>query len=219
MKNFLKTSKRKRVTFALSVVAIAGLSMSPLMSGVTEAGIEKGKDLLAMLDARSPGERPDGALLDTKLRKAAADMPRQYAMPRTRERFDPAPFVPDGPFLPAGTSAVPLSQVSYIAPPGVFDPGPGVPFISGPTPAGPNIYTPPPGPDGPPGPPGPLGPPEPPGRPPVSAVPEPAMWLNMIFGFGAIATIMRARRRKQNAAQLQLAACAVSKRADTRSDA
>ncbi len=210
MKILLKAPKRKWVAFAVSVVAIAGLSMSPLMSGVSLASIEAGKDLLAMLGARSPGGRPDGALLDTKLRKAAADTPRQYAMPMTRERVSPGvPFTADTPLLPLGTAAVPLGQISSVPGPSVYSPG--MPFVSGPSPV-PGTPIPSPGPGSGPGPnpgpgPGPAPGPGPgPGLNPPMAIPEPAVWMNMIIGFGAIATVLRARRRKLNAAQLQLVA-------------
>ncbi len=205
MKILLKGAERKRVTFALSVLAIASFSMSPLMSGASLVGIEAGKDLLAMLGARSPGGRPDGALLDTKLRKAAADTPRQYAMPMTRERVSPGvPFAADAPYGPMGATTVPLSQISSVPAPSIF--GPGVPFISGPSPDSvPPIFNPGPGPGPNPGP-GPSPIPGPGPTPPSGAVPEPAVWMNMIIGFGAIATVLRARRRKQNAAQLNLTA-------------
>jgi hypothetical protein len=207
MKILLEALKRKRVAFALSVVAIAGLSMSPLMSGVSLAGIEAGKDLLAMLGARSPGERPDGALLDTKLRKAAAALPQQYAMPKTRERISPAlPFMLDTPYLPMGARTVPLSQISSVSAPSIYSPG--VPFVSGPNPVpGTPIYNPAPGPGPRPNPPPGPGPAPGPGlNPPSAPVPEPTVWMNLIIGFGAIGTILRACRRKLNAAQRHLAA-------------
>jgi hypothetical protein len=194
-KKMLGLHKRKRAAFALSVVAIAGLSLSPLMSGVIRAGIEKGSSLLAMFDARSPGGRPDGAMLDTKLRRAAVDTPRQYAMPKTRERPSPAgAFLPDSPIAPAGTASMPLSQISYV--PGPSAQAPGVPFISDPSVPSPSIYD-PSNPD-------PLEPlrPEEPGRSPATAVPEPALWLNMIAGFGSIAATLRFRKwRKRGATE------------------
>lgn len=188
---------RKCASFTLGVAAVAGLSMSPLMSGMSFEGTETGRDLLSMLTGRSPGDRPEGALLDTKLRKAAAAAPHQYALPKTRERLpSELPFMSTGSAFPAGATASPLSQVSSVPGPSFY--GPGLPFDSGPGfVPGPVIFdqpTPNPG-----GPDSPIPPQtEAPGPQPTTAIPEPGVWLNMIFGFGAIAMTMRLRRRRRH---------------------
>jgi hypothetical protein len=190
---------RQGASFTLGVAAVAGLSMSPLMSGMSLGGAEAGRGLLSMLSGRSPGERPAGALLDTKLRKAAAAAPHQYALPRSRERrSSELPFMPTSPVFPAGATASPLSQLSSVPGPSFY--GPGLPFASGPgLLPGPVIFDQPISSPG--GPDGPVPPKtEGPGPNLTTAIPEPGVWLNMIFGFGAIATILRIRLRQQHVA-------------------
>ncbi len=191
MKFFKQIRKRKLLTFGFSFVFVAALSMTPVMNEISRAGMNAGRNLMALLGARSPGERPDGVLLETKLRKAprlAANEPRQYAEPKVRERLPVGPLGAPGPV--PGPAVVPLAQIGDVPGPGIYYPGPS--SIGGPP--GPVISVPPGGgtvvpPGG-----GVINPPSPPT--PTSAVPEPAVWLNMLVGFGAVAMLLRFRRRK-----------------------
>lgn len=201
MKFLKQIRKRKLLTFGFSFVFVAALSMTPVMNEISSAGMNAGRNLMALLGARSPGERPDGVLLETKLRKAprlAANEPRQYAEPKVRERLPVGPLGAPGPV--PGPTAVPLAQIGDVPGPGIYYPGPS--SVGGPP--GPVIGVPPGGggtvvpPGGgtvtPPGGGGVINPPSPPT--PTSAVPEPAVWLNMLVGFGAVAMLLRFRRRK-----------------------
>jgi hypothetical protein len=201
---------RKLLTFSVSFATIAVFSMTPLMDAALRAGVETGRDVMALLGERSPGERPEGALLQTKLAMAPAQRarPKQYALPKTRERL-PAigPEFAQGPLgFPANSSILPLNRIGRSPGPGYVPPGspilpPGAPIFSPavvPPPGGglppgdggtPEIIPPPGGPV----PPGTGGPPG--GGTPAAPVPEPAIWANMIVGFGAIGLLIRRRRR------------------------
>ena len=149
---------RKLLAFAASFIVVSGLAISPLRQAVSQAGIKTGSDLLALFDERSPGARPAGALLSTKPAKA----PRQYAMPKVRERL-PAGIPPAAPPLasasPLGTPVSPLSAVNDAVPAlPISGPPlllPGAPFVP---PGGPTTAPP-------------IGPgPIPPARPPLPPV-------------------------------------------------
>jgi len=173
---------RKLLAFTISFVVVSGLAMSPLRHAVSRAGITTGNELLALFDARSPGARPEGALLTTKPAKA----PREYAKPRVRERL-PGGIAPVGPPLasasPLGAPIFPLSAINHVVPPLPFA---GPPLLP---PGAPVVL--PPG--------GPPGPPVPPGTPPPSPapVPEPSMWLTMIIGLGVTGLVLRRERKAQ----------------------
>jgi len=209
---------RKLLAFAASFIVVSGLAISPLRQAVSQAGIKTGSDLLALFDERSPGARPAGALLSTKPAKA----PRQYAMPKVRERL-PAGIPPAAPPLasasPLGTPVSPLSAVNEVVPAlPISGPPlllPGAPFVP---PGGPPTTVPPIGS----GPIPPARPPLPPVRPapippiaptvPSSSpapVPEPATWLTMIAGFGLTGLMLRRQRRAQQAIRAVGAAASI----------
>ena len=207
---------RKLLAFAASFIVVSGLAISPLRQAVSQAGIKTGSDLLALFDERSPGARPAGALLSTKPAKA----PRQYAMPKVRERL-PAGIPPAAPPLasasPLGTPVSPLSAVNDVVPAlPISGPPlllPGAPFVP------PGLTTAPPiGP----GPIPPARPPLPPVRPapippiapavpPSSSVPvpEPATWLTMIAGFGLTGLMLRRQHKAQQAIRAVEAAASI----------
>lgn len=195
------TRRRRRILSVVgSFAVVAALSTTPLMNAALQAGVDAGRDVLAMFGERSPGARQEGALLATKEARAGMG-PRQYAKPRTRTRpeahlpggpalADAAPI--DGPVTPLGGIAdLPDPIIPHTGPGGGIrpdgPPGPGGPFIpDGPSGPGPNPLVPPPPPGSP-----------PPDAPPISAspVPEPAAWLTLIVGFGAVGVLLRRRRR------------------------
>jgi hypothetical protein len=207
----------KLVSFAVSCAAIAALSMAPLNYGVTKALNPADMNALALLAERSPGSRPNGALIASKPLAQSAARPRQYAMPRLRERVAPgglaAPvqsFGQPAALFPRDASAVPLENIPSVTGPGSYYPFPGggdlpggiiiPPVATGTIPPG--LGTPPGGggllPGGSNNPPGNSVPPGVgrPNSPAPTAVPEPATWLNLIIGFGAVGMVMRAKRWK-----------------------
>ena len=212
-------------------VAVAAFSMIPgkREASLAAAGTGGDVDLLAMLSGRSPGERPDGLLASSKpIRPASAGMPREYAMPKTRDRVTPpgglqepgAPFA-ETPAYPQGTQAMPVDQIARV-PDTSYSPFPAGDGATGNTPIPgrrPAVVPPggdtgvPPGVGVPPGgstpgtgtvPPGGSFPPG--GVPPVSAVPEPAAWATMIVGFGAVGLLLRLARRRTGAVRRQASA-------------
>ena len=208
---------RKLLAFAASFIVVSGLAISPLRQAVSQAGIKTGSDLLALFDERSPGARSAGALLSTKPAKA----PRQYAMPKVRERL-PAGIPPAAPPLasasPLGTPVSPLSAVNDVVPAlPISGPPlllPGAPFVppGGPTtapPIGPGPI-PPARPPLPPVRPAPI-PPIAPAVPPSSSVPvpEPATWLTMIAGFGLTGLMLRRQHKAQQAIRAVEAAASI----------
>jgi hypothetical protein len=196
----------KLLSAGLYFGAIGALSMTPLARDASHAGNAPDKDVMALLDLRSPGARPDGALITSKP-VAPAGMPREYAMPKVRERFPPggaaAPGQPLGApvaLYPRDTGAVPLDRIASVSGPGLYYPFPGGGFEPG------GIGIPPVGGAGVPppadggnggdnggGPGGNSGGGNVPSSP-LAPVPEPAAWINLILGFGAIGTMIRARR-------------------------
>lgn len=171
------------------VFTIAGLSTTPLMNAALQASVEAGRNLAALFDERSPGARPAGALLDTKMAKG----PRQYAKPRTRERAGVMPQEPlladarpyDTPILPlASIDRLPVGSTNY-GPPGSASLPPGYPIYSSSGGGG--------GSSGGGGGGGSSGGVDP--TPSPSPVPEPAMWMTFIIGFGAIGFMLRRRRK------------------------
>lgn len=213
----VRTTRRHRRILSIfgSFAIVAALSTTPLMNAALQAGVDAGRDVLAMFGERSPGARPEGALLATKEAKAGMG-PREYAKPRTRTRpeahlpagpafADAAPI--DGPVTPLGGIADVPDPVAFYSPPGggIFPPGGGII-----PPGGGGGILPPGGGTPPPGggiiPPGgggtPPGGPVPPtgsggGEPPVPSapVPEPAAWLTLIVGFGAVGVLLRRKRK------------------------
>jgi len=195
-------ARRKLTIGALAsvgVVAVAGtpLALQTLAShGVDVPVLSAPKSLMALLDARSPGEREKGALTSTKPRKlaVAAAKPSQRALGKI-VRPSPAPpaefveaLIPPGAVAAAPAIAPPPTLAEVIPTvggiPGSGSP-PGVALVGSPGGGGPGA----------PGAPGVPGTPETPLNPDVpSAVPEPATWMMMLLGFGVIGSSMRRRR-------------------------
>jgi len=149
---------------------IAVLAMAPLARDMTFAKFKPGKNVDELIGDRSPGERPAGALLTTK---PARKKPEQTALAK--------------PILPDDTEKL----FFFAAPTPEFDPGPinalkMTPFDLDPpgfTPPGQNSFVVPQG--------------QP--APTPSAVPEPAMWVNFIVGFGLLGSQLRRRRKRADA--------------------
>lgn len=183
----------------LAAIASAPLALTTLSdNGIVLPGVNSAERLMAMLDARSPGEREKGALFQTKIRAAGVDKPRERALGKT---FPPKPSPAEqlAKVIVPAPPVVPVDVVPPIIPPAVADvlsPGglvSGVPLTFGAAIVGggggiggggggggggtpPGSETPPP--------------------PVTSAVPEPSSWLMMLFGFGAIGSAMRRRPRR-----------------------
>lgn len=219
----------KLLSLVVCFGAIGALSMT---SQVGSRGVgERDEDIMAMLEARSPGTRPDGALIASKAIAQAGTMPRQYAMPKTRERATPGGLASPGPvagsaapFVPRGISALPLSRISNVTAPGAYNPFPGsgsdpggiiIPVESSaavpPVVGGPPVDSNPPGIGVPPDvgvPPGVVVPPDGGGGggtpPPPVAVPEPVTWMSLIIGFGLTGAMIRLRRRRQGSGLVPL---------------
>lgn len=162
--------KRQRAaTIAGGAALVIALSTSAFSDNKFVAAEEDAGTLLA---ARSPGERPAGALTSSKPR------PRAYALPKTRVRQPADPVFPalaqlpvsalgqgaliSPAALPADVAPVQLAGISNI--PGVT----GVPVVIA--------------------------------RPPVAvatpAVPEPSTWAAMVLGFGAVGMMIRRGKRR-----------------------
>jgi hypothetical protein len=226
MKIYDRPWKVRLLTLGVCGVAFAAFSMIP---GKREASQAAGTgdsevDILAMLAGRSPGDRPDGLLASSKpIRPASAGMPREYAMPRTRERVTPPaslqepghPFA-EAPAYPQGTRALPVEEIARVPDTSYF-PLPAGDNSVGPTPLPRrNASVPPGGGTSPPGvgvppdvggtPGNPPGGFPPGGGPPPSAVPEPATWATMIVGFGAVGLLLRMARRRARAGREQASA-------------
>ena len=153
-----------------------------------------GSDLLTMLGLRSPGERKQGELADTKGHRSAhvsSAVPHQRALakvrPPTKLTNQPVPVNPDSiqSLADAVTPAPTGAPVAALLPgnilPGV---GPSIGPIFGGGGGGGGIS---------------IAPPViPPLAPPVtSAVPEPSTWAQMLLAFWAVGiAFRRARRRK-----------------------
>ena len=176
MSSRIKIRRHKLLPFVVCVAALGGLAMTPLASGVSRASAKVARDLSALFSDRSPGERADGALVNLKASKSAKS-PQQVAAPKTDD----------------------IPRVFYFAaPPSEFDPGPiadlstGLLPLDGMQPGQSGFMVPQPrgfvvAQDG-------VVPPVP------SAVPEPAMWVNFIVGFGLVGSQLR-RRKKKSAAR------------------
>lgn len=170
-------------------VALTNLSSN----GIDLPGAASAARLMAMIDARSPGERKEGVLTATKVRKQASLVPRERALGKV---FPPKPPAAEQ----LGKVVAPPSPPDILAPPATFaqtvtpvlpapvtSPGGGVfvpPVISGFSTGG-------------------GAPPAPPETPPTTttpvtpvapAVPEPGTWLMMLLGFGIIGRMVRTNR-------------------------
>jgi hypothetical protein len=164
-----------------SAVGIAGLTGTDLAG----AAATRAESLMDLLDKRSPGERTEGQLTKTKVRRhALAD--HLEAAPAQGPIELAQLIAPPPALVPADVSAAP-AELAFLAPP--QPPG--------------SIFFPPPGGGGG-GPPGgggggtPGGPGSPPGSPPIipPALPEPGTWLTMLAGFGCIGWALRRQRSR-----------------------
>lgn len=210
-------ARRRAAWLALPLVATVGFAIG---ENDRSAIAEILADPMSILGQRSPGERPAGALTQSKpryaklasARKPFAPSERVLSQERERPAADAPTFaVPEG--MGAGDPGDAARDFSFgdpipeAPPPGGFVPnrgqgggGDGIP--GGPGTDGPPITNPPVTPPVNPTPPGPDKPPIiiDPGTPPTSAVPEPATWIALIFGFFATAGAMRWSRTRQAAA-------------------
>ena len=186
----------------LAIIGGAPVVLSGLAShGYAVPDFPTGSKLMALLDARSPGEREKGELAATKIKaqKHLAEIkPTQRALGKI---FQPKPAAPIGPteFVQAITPAAPsIAVVPAVGPVTLADVVP--PVIAAAPPIGgvslPVVLGGPGAGGG--GTPGTPGTPAAPQIPPTNvtaAVPEPATWLMMLFGFGMIGLATR----RQNA--------------------
>ena len=185
---------------SLAVMADPG-SSRPGGGGQASAFGSAGASMMAMLGLRSPGERSQGELADTKARQkimADATPPHQRALAKvhTPTIAMAAPATPGaiGPIDEAAPSLLRSAAPTGSALPdigGGSNPSVSPPGGTGGPPGGPGGGGPPPG--------GPDNPPPPP-PPPPGAVPEPSTWALMMLGIGAIGTSLRKRRRDERAA-------------------
>ena len=169
---------------ALGMMVFSQRSKSAPFSGGGGSNLDNG--VLQLLTGRSPGERPEGALIKSKARQYALGKtreragtgpaaPRQYALARTRERVQTPQFS--------------LGEPIQLAPQDVnFDPNsgqldPNLSLLPGDVdpPSGPVI-------------------PAANSLPPTPAVPGPAGWAQMIGGVGLIGYALRGQRRRRRAA-------------------
>lgn len=191
------TVTRPRTLTAMGVGIAAALSLaiftSPWLGHAVREGISKGlqnvETVAAMLAERSPGTRPEGALVQLKHKKQAALHERAlpkirnpYAPPTAYEALagpPPAPVIETTPLVAMGA---PLPETPVIG-----GSGGGPPFLSDiPLPGGgggggftPPITT--------------TVTPEVPPTP-VAPVPEPASWAMMLLGFAMIGRAVRQRK-------------------------
>lgn len=200
----------------LATASASLLLLTEFPSGL--ASEAEASTVLAELAARSPGSRIGGVALKskkTRLKPASAKVASTarsvlpVSPPVSMARVGPAA----GPIVaaPAGLAAIPsdvLSLGTVLPTPGT---APGVGFVPSPSPGGGGVIIGPGGGSG--GAPGggggaivPTPTPTPtftppvsvtptPTPPPMSAVPEPATWLMLIVGFGAVGSALRKRRR------------------------
>jgi hypothetical protein len=184
-------AKRRRIVLtsvaALSIALGSAFSLATF-AGVDLAGaaVQRAKCLSDLLDARSPGDRTQGQLSNTKHKQVAlaerdaepADIkqPLKDLAEALLPVAPPAVTIEAAPQVPEFALQLP-PQPTFFSPPGgglVTPPGGG--------------STPPGGPGGPPNQP-PENPPPPPNQPP--AVPEPGTWMMMILGFGMVGLALR----------------------------
>lgn len=193
-----KTDARKLRLAAVGVACLATLASAPMAvtalgeHGIELPGLASAHNLMAMLDARSPGERAKGALTQSKVRLSQADKPRARALGKV---FPPKPspmeqlakvVVSQPPVPPVEiVSVVPVAPGAP-AMPGLITPSSliaSVPLTSGSVIIGGSALPPPT--NTPPQ----TNIPTPPGEV-ASPVPEPGTWLMMLLGFGMVGSAM-----------------------------
>ena len=173
---------------------LGGGAVSRLGGAVASQLSGAGSDLLAMLGLRSPGERKQGELADTKGHRtthASSAVPHQRALakvrPPTKLTNRPVPTSPDS-IQTLADAVTPVPPVAPLLPGGLL-PGGGGPSIGpifggggGGGGGGISVVT----------------PVVPPLAPPVtSAVPEPSTWAQMLIAFCGIGIAFRRTRRRQ----------------------
>lgn len=206
----IRTVQKHKLAIA-GLVCLTGVAFAPLAvtsfgggSDLSLPGVQTAERLMAMLDARSPGEREAGALTQSKRRLASAPRVGTPGKPSTPPLEQLAQvIVPPPPASPVEVvpPILPPPASGIVEPPAVLAGAPGG-FGSGGF--GPGIVVggvgaPPAGGGSPPG----GGTPPTTEVPPVtSAVPEPGTWAMMLLGFAMIGSAMpRPRRRALFSAQ------------------
>ena len=177
--------RRRLALGALSLAIVAApLSMVALADGTASAVVDKGRDFVALMKDRSPGERTTAELTKAKKRKlAAAALPKQRALAKVVKPAPPTEFLEA--LSPQLAQLPPLVPFDVVPPLAIVPPGPGGPVVNPPGgPGGPIVF-----------PPGGGNPPSVVPPPPPPAVPEPATWLSMLLGFGLLGSVCRFRRR------------------------
>lgn len=193
----------KRRLAVAGFACLAGVASAPLAvmsfvggSDLALPGVQTAERLMAMLDARSPGERAEGALTQTKLRLATA--PRKSTLVKPKPPTPPleelakviVPAPPAPPVAALPPIVPPPAAADIIAPTTLTASAPvgfGSEIISGGFISGPPGGSTPPGSSAPPT-------SEVPPPPVTSAVPEPGTWAMMLLGFAMIGSAMPRRR-------------------------
>lgn len=198
---------RVAVAVGAGVATVGGVAGLSLAGGPAELAAAMNlpallPDPMAILSARSPGERADGAMFNTKppKQRQLASLPHKPLIPgermlsTVRERAPdgwapptidlPSPqfgFVPDLPVAttPSSLAPVPSGNPGIVNPPPIFPGGPSGPNT-------PTVPVPEPGAT-------PTPTPTPTPVTPVPAVPEPATWATMLVGFMVIGVALRRR--------------------------
>ncbi|MFL6760514.1 MAG: PEPxxWA-CTERM sorting domain-containing protein [Sphingomonas sp.] len=177
---------------ALSVAILSDSKLGRAVGDGVSSSIESVKTVAAMLAERSPGERPDGALVNLKPKRQSALHER--ALPKVRGPaaipYEALVAAPPNPVI-APPPKAPLYNVVAGGPPVVIAPTTGV--VPG-TPGGPPVLTDIPLPGGGGG--GIFSPPVVAAAPdtppiPVTPVPEPAAWAMMLVGLALIGRVLR----------------------------
>lgn len=182
-------SNRRRI--ALASAAAVSIALGTAFSVATftgvdlaSAAVQRAKTFSDLLNARSPGERTEGQLSNTKHRHAilAERDAEPVDIKQPLKNFAEA-------LLPTAPPAVTIDATPQVPEFALQLPPPPVFF----TPPGGGIVTPPGGGTTPPGGPGgpPNQPPENPPPPPPPPLPEPGTWMMMILGFGMAGLALR----------------------------
>jgi len=197
----LRRRRRRNAAFVGALALAAPLSLAFADFGgasMVEAAVSKAQSLADMLNQRSPGERTAAQLTKTKHKQIALARSRPLVRKPAAPPLAPNPhelaniLMPPPALVPA-----PLGQVAIGPPPGldtIVAPPPGNSIVI--PPGGGGGGTPGGGGGGTPG----GGPPATNPTPPAiitSAVPEPATWMTMLFGFGLIGWRIRRGRAQQ----------------------
>lgn len=184
-------AKRRRIALASAAALSIALGTAFSVASFTgidlaSAAVQRAKTFSDLLNARSPGERTEGQLSNTKHKHVVlAERDAEPADLKQPLKDFAEALLPTAP--PAVTIDAPPQVPQFaleLPPPAVFF-----------TPPGGGIVTPPGGVSTPPG--GPGGPPnQPPETPPLQptpppALPEPGTWLMMILGFGMVGVALR----------------------------